>query len=80
MFPNPTADIANLVFGVAQSSEVSIDVFNIVGAQVMNQDLGTVVAGEQRVELNFGDLEAGLYIINVTANGNVSTMRVTLTK
>ncbi|MDG1261769.1 MAG: T9SS type A sorting domain-containing protein [Flavobacteriales bacterium] len=80
VFPNPTADIANLVFGVAQSSEVSIDVFNIVGAQVMNQDLGTVVAGEQRVELNFGDLEAGLYIINVTANGNVSTMRVTLTK
>lgn len=80
VYPNPTNNIANLVFGVAQSSEVSIDMFNIVGARVMSQDLGTVVAGEQRVELNFSNLEAGLYIINVTANNNVSTLRVTLTK
>jgi len=80
LYPNPAADFANLVFGVTESSKVSVDVFNVLGAQVMSTDLGTIPAGEQRIELNFSKLEAGMYIVNVTANNNVSTLRVTLAK
>jgi hypothetical protein len=80
LYPNPAADFANLVFGVTESSKVSVDVFNVLGAQVMSTDLGTIPAGEQRIELNFSELEAGMYIVNVTANNNVSTLRVTLAK
>ena len=80
VYPNPTNDISNLTFGVAQSSDVTVTVYNMVGAQVMSQDLGTVQAGEQRMELDFSNVEAGLYIVSLNVNGNVSTVRVTLTK
>jgi hypothetical protein len=52
----------------------------MLGAQVIAQDLGTVQAGEQRMELDFSTVEAGLYIVSLNVNGNVSTIRVTLTK
>lgn len=80
LFPNPTNDIANLTFGLAQSSHVTISVVNMLGAQVIAQDLGTVQAGEQRMTLDFSTVEAGLYLVNLNVDGNVSTIRITLTK
>lgn len=80
VFPNPTNDITNLTFGLAQASDVTVSVYNMLGAQVIAQDLGTVQAGEQRMELDFSTVEAGLYIVSLNVNGNVSTIRVTLTK
>lgn len=78
IFPNPAQDVTNVVLGLSASADVSIDVINMLGQTVMNQDLGTLPAGEQRTELNLSALESGMYLVNVTANGNVSTTRVTL--
>jgi hypothetical protein len=78
IFPNPTTDVTNIALGLSASADVSIDVINMLGQTVMSQDLGTLPAGEQRTELNLSALESGMYLVNVTANGNVSTTRVTL--
>lgn len=78
VFPNPTQDVTNVVLGMSVSADVSIDVINMLGQTVMSDDFGTLPAGEQRIELNLEGLESGMYLVNVTADGNVSTMRVTL--
>lgn len=80
VFPNPTNGITNIVLATGQTSEVTIDVINVLGAQVRNIDLGTLPAGEQRVQMDLADLEAGMYLVNITVDGNVSTTRLNLTK
>jgi thiol-disulfide isomerase/thioredoxin len=77
-YPNPFNTFTNLSFNVAEASDVTIEVVNLLGARVMNMDLGTVVAGEHRQVLDFSELSSGLYLINITANGQMATMRVTL--
>lgn len=80
VFPNPTNGILNVNFETLSSSEVSIDVVNILGATVLRQDLGTVQTGVQRHVMDLNNLEAGIYLVNITANNTVSTVRVNLVK
>jgi hypothetical protein len=80
IYPNPTSDVANVNFTVAGASEVSLDVMNLLGERVITLDMGTVMTGQHITQLDFNGLEAGLYLVNMTVNGNVTTMKVTLTK
>lgn len=80
VYPNPTNDVANVQFSVANASEVSLNVINMLGQSVYAEDFGTVLAGEHRTEVDFGSLEAGLYLVNVVTNGDVTTLKVTVTK
>ena len=78
VFPNPVYQTANVNFSVAAASEVTVDVMNMLGQTVISEDMGTVVAGEHRTQLDFAALEAGIYMVNLTANGEVSTIKVTV--
>ena len=80
VYPNPTNDVANVQFSVANASEVSMNVINMLGQTIYAEDFGTVLAGEHRTEVDFGSLDAGLYLVNLNTNGNVTTLKVTVTK
>lgn len=80
VYPNPTANVINVVYDLATASNVTLDVLNIVGARVMSLDFGTQSAGEQRTQLDLSALEAGMYLVNVTVGDRVVTSRVTLNK
>jgi hypothetical protein len=80
VYPNPTVNVINVAYNLNAASNVTIDVLNIVGARVMNLDLGTQSAGEQRTQLDLSVLEAGMYLVNVTVGDRVVTSRVTLNK
>lgn len=79
-YPNPTSDITNVSFSVANTSEVTMDVVSLLGTRVMTLDLGTVAAGEHRQAIDFSELAGGMYLINLTVNGEVATMRLTVSK
>jgi cytochrome oxidase Cu insertion factor (SCO1/SenC/PrrC family) len=80
VYPNPTVNVINVAYNLNAASNVTIDVLNIVGARVMNLDLGTQSAGEQLTQLDLSALEAGMYLVNVTVGDRVVTSRVTLSK
>lgn len=80
IYPNPFNVETNLVFSLEQAERTYVEVFNLVGERVLALDLGMLPAGEQFVRLNFSDLSAGLYMVNLTAGQQQTTKRVTLTK
>ena len=41
------------------------------------EDFGTLSAGTHRMELNLEGFDAGLYLVNFTAGGETTTLRVT---
>ncbi|MDP4953915.1 MAG: T9SS type A sorting domain-containing protein [Flavobacteriales bacterium] len=80
VYPNPTVGEATLNFVVATSTEVSYQIVDMVGKVVANNALGTLAPGEQRVTLDMNNLEAGVYMINVTAGSTVASTRITIAK
>jgi hypothetical protein len=79
VFPNPFSDNTSLSFTSSTAGNASVVVYNIVGERVIDMNLGTIAAGTQRIELDFASMEAGIYLISLTAGGETSTLRVTNT-
>ena len=77
MFPNPTQGLSNIQFTSAVAAKTSMEVTNLLGERVMMEDFGTLSAGTHRMELNLEGFEAGLYLVNFTAGGETTTLRVT---
>ena len=78
VFPNPFAEQTNLQFNTTEAGEASIVVYNLVGEQIINDNLGTLPAGEHNHIMNFNGVTAGVYLVTLNAGGQTTTMRVTL--
>ena len=79
VYPNPATVNTNVAFNLNEVSNVVINVTNTLGQTVYTENLGNV-NGNQNVQINTSNLEAGMYLVNVTVNGEVSTKRITVSK
>jgi len=79
VYPNPATDLTNIEFNVTSASDVTVQVINTLGQVVYTNYMGEV-NGTQKVTVNTTDFEAGMYLINITVNGNVMTKRVSVAK
>ena len=79
VYPNPFNGNTNLTFTASEAGNATVVVYNLVGERVINMNLGSVSAGTQTVQLDFTSMNAGIYLLSVTAAGETSTLRVTNT-
>jgi hypothetical protein len=77
VFPNPFSDNTTLSFSAAEAGQATVVVYNLIGEKVIEMNLGNIAAGTQSLQLNFSSLEAGIYLVNLTAGNETSTLRVT---
>lgn len=80
VYPNPANNIANVNFSITESADVLIEVINLTGAKVASFNKGNLAAGNYNHQLEVNNFAAGVYMVNVVANGQVNTMRVTVEK
>ena len=78
VYPNPANDFINVAYGLTNNSVVTVDVINIVGERVMTEYIGSQAAGNYTSRLDVSNLSAGVYMLNVTINGNSNTVRVSV--
>jgi len=79
-FPNPARDIVNLNFDLETGSEVSIDIFNLVGAQVYSSTLGNKTAGLHSNSINVANLKEGMYLLRITSNNSPLTKKFMISR
>lgn len=79
IYPNPANAVANVQMTLTEVSNVSISLVNTLGQTVYNTELGNV-NGAQTVQINTSNLETGVYLVNTTVNGVVSTDRISIVK
>lgn len=77
VFPNPFTDNTTLSFTAAEAGNASVVVYNLVGEKVIEMNLGNIAAGTQNIELDFASMQAGIYLVSLTAGNETSTLRVT---
>ena len=79
VYPNPFNEVTNVDLKLAESADVSVQVYNTVGQLVIEQHYGELV-GEQILPINATKLAEGTYFVHVIVADEVVTKRVTKIK
>ncbi|WP_020404892.1 PKD domain-containing protein [Gracilimonas tropica] len=80
-YPNPFNPITSIEYGVPETAEVTLEVFNVLGRKV-----ATLIhrknkqAGRYTVQFNASDLSSGLYLYRLKTGNTVITKKLTLIK
>ena len=74
VYPNPATDMLNIEVNASQDSEMSINVFNLMGQKVMSENTN-VSTGMNTRSINTSNLTSGIYFVTVKANGFENTMK-----
>ncbi|PCI99879.1 MAG: hypothetical protein COB15_03580 [Flavobacteriales bacterium] len=80
VYPNPTADIADVTFYLENGNTVKMEVYNAMGALVYTENAGNLTKGNHKMAFNGEELNSGFYFVNLTIGNKVITKKVTLTK
>ena len=75
-FPNPVANAATVRYGLAEASEVSIRVYDMLGRQVGQLVSGQQEAGTYTVRLDAGALATGSYVVRMNAGAFSEALRL----
>ena len=80
VYPNPTADIANVVFDLSKAAPVSLIVRDIAGKEVMSNNFGILNTGVQRITINSENLSNGIYFATVQIGKELVTRKISVNK
>lgn len=79
-YPNPFNGSTTISYSLATESEVSIEVKDITGRQVLMIDEGLRSAGDHQYNLQANKLEAGIYFYTLTAGNYKETKQMIVSK
>ncbi len=80
VYPNPFSTTAGLLFTLRNPASVQIRIYNVLGEMVYADDRGSLSAGQHQVVIDASSLPAGIYQLNMVANGNSLTKKITIEK
>ena len=74
--PNPANESVSVAFNLQNDSEVSLQVVNIAGQTVRNEQFGRLPKGQNQFQLATGDLKAGYYLVRLQTADGVATKKL----
>lgn len=66
-YPNPFNPTTTIRFTLPQASNLTLEVYNVVGQRVATRPLGDLSAGTQQTSFNAQGLSSGVYLYKLTA-------------
>lgn len=79
-YPNPFNEFTTIEFHLQQSSNVSLEIYNLTGGKVAQLVNSRLNPGIYKTVFDAGDLPAGFYISRLTVDGITSSGKLVLTK
>lgn len=78
VYPNPASSFATVSLNLTEASEVSIKLMDINGKEIKNiQNPSTLEIGSHEFKFDTG-LSSGVYMVNLTVNGNTYTRKLVI--
>jgi hypothetical protein len=77
IFPNPTKDFVYVNLNLKTKGIISYELYDLTGKLVSNQSFGSM-AGEQSLRLDFSNLVKGLYVLQISAEGDRANYKLTI--
>ncbi|MDT3695957.1 MAG: T9SS type A sorting domain-containing protein [Ignavibacterium sp.] len=79
-YPNPFNPSTTISFTIPQSGNVKLSVYNLLGQEVQNLVNGFTEAGNHTINFDAKNLNSGIYLYKLEANGFVQTRKMTMIK
>lgn len=79
-FPNPFNAITIIQYSLSSASDVTVEIYNLLGQRVATVFEGTQEAGEHSVTWDAGDHSSGLYFYQIQAGNHAETRNMVLLK
>lgn len=79
IFPNPSNGQIFLNYNLSRAAQVNVEVYNTLGELVANTS-SSVPAGLQSKQMDLGNLDNGVYYLNIIADGIKTARMITISK
>jgi hypothetical protein len=80
LYPNPANQLTNVEFTLKNSSNIQIEVSDMLGRTIYTVPAQSMNAGEQKITIPTGNFAAGLYNVKVQTENGAVTDRLTVIK
>ncbi len=78
--PNPVNIQTTVRFGLAEETDVTLTMYDMLGRQVAELHRGRQTPGAHAIPVNVAILPSGVYFVRLIANGTVQTKRFTVAR
>jgi len=79
-YPNPFNPFTTIAFDLTARSDVTLEIFNILGSRIEGRDLGVLAPGHHAVHFDGATLASGIYFYKVKAGGKSAMKKMALMK
>ncbi len=76
--PNPTKSNAIVIYTIPEESQVTLELFNVLGERVRSVVSEVQKQGEYKLDLAAGDLPEGTYFLRLSSGGKVVSRQVVI--
>jgi spore coat protein A len=80
LYPNPMSDQGFVEFTLEQSSDVRINLYNLDGRLVKMDEFGVIQKGSHTITMPVGDIEEGLYILELNTGTKLHRERILISR
>ncbi len=81
IFPNPVTEESTIAFEVNETKDLNISILDITGRVLHQVFAGNVEPGSHQISINSNLFQsAGVYFVRMTANNEISTKKIVVTK
>ncbi len=80
VFPNPASEFVQVNFDLINSASVSIQLFDALGKEILNKQLGQLSPGNFNSSIDVLNLSSGLYNLSITTNDLRKNMKLSIVK
>ena len=76
VYPNPAYQYTNVYFNLSKKKNVEICLYNVLGQQVYNSNLGETIPGSYVHNINISSLSKGMYQMIIKFDNNIMTKKM----
>ncbi|MEZ4922609.1 MAG: C25 family cysteine peptidase [Crocinitomicaceae bacterium] len=80
IYPNPAQNNVNIALNLGSDAQVNVLLMDLSGKIVQTVANSQLTAGAKTLELSTANLEAGVYLVSTTINGNTTVEKLTVIK
>lgn len=71
VYPNPVNDLAKVKLTMERAAELNFSVRNMMGQTVLVQPMGQLESGDHLLDVDFSQLDAGMYLLEIRMGNEV---------
>jgi len=78
IYPNPLSDYSNIEFNLIQNSDVTVEMFDMVGKLISNDVYANLSSGMHKLSLDASNVGTGIYLVKLRIGDTEVTRRVVI--